>query len=93
MQTILSSYELNSHRRGLALELAHADDRQLLDIGLVRAADGSLRLAEDPSQPAGPDLPQRSWSAVSAAAAGLFRWLRGLPLRGAHWHPHFFLRE
>jgi hypothetical protein len=92
LQTFLSSYELNSHRSGLAPELAHADDRQLLDIGLVRAADGSLRRAEDPSQPAGPGLPRRSWSAVSAAA-GLFRWLRGLPLRGAHWHPHFFLRE
>ena len=90
MQTILTSFDLN---RSLSLELAHADDRQLLDIGLVRGADGSLRLAEDPSQPVGPDLPRRTWAAVSSALSGLFRWVRSLPLRSPNWHPHFFLRE
>ncbi|HEY4164667.1 MAG TPA: hypothetical protein VGM59_16490 [Dongiaceae bacterium] len=35
----------------LARELADRDARLLLDIGLVRAEDGSLHLAEDPSQP------------------------------------------
>ena len=93
MQTILSSYDLNVRRRGLALELSHADDRQLLDIGLVRAADGSLRLAEDPSQSVGPDLPEQAWRAVSAPFRGLCRWFRSLPWRSANWHPHFFLRE
>jgi len=93
MQTILSQFDLKAHNRSLNLELAHADDRQLLDIGLVRGADGSLRLAEDPSQRVGPDLPRRSWAAVAAALSGLFRWLRSLPLRSPNWHPHFFLRE
>jgi hypothetical protein len=89
MQTILSSFAVNSPDRTLVRELSHADARQLLDIGLVRAEDGSLRLAEDPSQPVGPQLPEQAWTAVSA----LFRWLRGLPLRSPNGHPHFFLRE
>jgi len=93
MQTILTSLDVQAHRGTLVRELSHADARQLLDIGLVRAADGSLRLAEDPAQPIGPDLPQRSWKAVSGALSGLFRWLRRLPLRSPDWHPHFFLRE
>jgi hypothetical protein len=89
MQTILTSLDLDINRRSLSLELAHADARQLLDIGLVRAADGSLRLAEDPSQSVGPGLKRRSWEALT----GLFRWLRNLPWRSQNWHPHFFLRE
>ena len=35
--------------RALVRELGEHDDRQLMDIGLVRAGDGSLRLADDPS--------------------------------------------
>ena len=93
MQTILSSFTVNSPDRTLVRELSHADARQLLDIGLVRAADGSLRLAEDPSQPVGLELPEQAWKAVSAPIRGLYRWLRGLPLRSPNWHPHFFLRE
>jgi hypothetical protein len=89
MQAILTNLEIERERRGLSRELAHADSRQLLDIGLVRAADGSLRLAEDPSQPVGPG-PRRQ---PRRALSGLFRWLRGLPLRSQNWHPHFFLRE
>ena len=89
MQTFLTSSDLDLNRRSLSLELSHADSRQLLDIGLVRAADGSLRLAEDPSQAVGPGLPRRSWEAL----AELFRWFRSLPLRSPNWHPHFFLRE
>jgi hypothetical protein len=93
MQTNFTSFDLESHRRGLSLELAGADARQLLDIGLVRGADGSLRLAEDPSQAVGPDRSQRLLQAVLAPVTGLFHWLRSLPLRGQNWHPHFFLRE
>ena len=89
MQTFLTSTDLDINRRSLSLELAHADARQLLDIGLVRAADGSLRLAEDPSQAVGPGLPRQSWEAL----AGLFHWLRSMPLRSQNWYPHFFLRE
>ena len=93
MQTILNSFDLNAGGRTLRRELARVDDRQLLDIGLVRAADGSLRLAEDPSQPIGPDRQQSRLRAFLGALAGLFRWVRGLPLRNPDWHPHFFLRE
>ncbi|GAB2179075.1 hypothetical protein [Dongia sp. agr-C8] len=93
MQTLLTPFDLRSYNRTLDLELAHADARQLLDIGLVRAADGSLRLAEDPSQPVGPGRAQRAGRAVFEALAGFFRWLRSLPLRSPNWHPHFFLRE
>ena len=93
MRTILSSFDLDAQRRSLVQELAGVDDRQLLDIGLVRAADGSLRLAEDPSRSVGADLPRRRLKGFLAALAGLFRWFRSLPLRSPNWHPHFFLRE
>jgi hypothetical protein len=93
MQTILTQFDLKAHNRSLALELAQVDDRQLLDIGLVRGADGSLRLAADPGQAIGPDLPRRTGKALFAALTGTFRWLRSLPLRSPDWHPHFFLRE
>ena len=93
MRAILSSFELDAQRRTLVQELAGVDDRQLLDIGLVRAADGSLHLAEDPSQPVCPDLPRQRLKALFGAAAGVFHWLRSLPLRNPEWRPHFFLRE
>jgi hypothetical protein len=93
MQTILTQFDLKAHNRSLNLELARVDDRQLLDIGLVRGADGTLRLAADPAQRVGPDLPRRSGRALVAALRGTFRWLRSLPLRSPNWHPHFFLRE
>jgi hypothetical protein len=46
--------------QSLTRELADRDDRQLLDMGVVRAADGSLRLAADPSLPATPAAPLRT---------------------------------
>jgi hypothetical protein len=93
MQTNLSRFDLDTHRRSLSLELAGVDDRQLLDIGLVRAADGSLRLAEDPSQQVAPDPLQRRFQALLSGVVGLLRWFRSLPLRSPEWRPHFFLRE
>ena len=93
MQTIFTSFDHDASRRTLVLELAHCDDRQLLDIGLVRAADGSLRLAEDPSQPVGPDRPRQRLKGFLEGLAGLWRWFRSLPLRSPGWHPHPFLRE
>ena len=93
MQSILTQFDLKAHNRSLTLELAHADDRLLLDIGLVRGADGSLRLASDPAERVGPDLPRRAGRALFEALSGTFRWLRSLPLRSPDWHPHFFLRE
>jgi hypothetical protein len=38
--------------RALVRELGDHDEYQLMDIGLVRAGDGSLRLADDPSMDA-----------------------------------------
>jgi hypothetical protein len=93
MQTIISSFELDATRRSLVRELSGVDDRQLLDMGLVRAADGSLWLAEDPSVQVAPELLQRRFRAFLDGFVGLFRWFRGLPLKGADWRPHFFLRE
>ncbi|HVT50923.1 MAG TPA: hypothetical protein VHE77_05120 [Dongiaceae bacterium] len=50
MQTILTGFAA----RSLTRELADRDAHQLRDIGLVRAADGSLRLLNDPSVEAVP---------------------------------------
>jgi hypothetical protein len=52
MQTILTGLWTRSLKR----ELADVDARQLLDIGLVRAEDGSLRMAHDPSVAAVPPV-------------------------------------
>jgi len=93
MQTILAQFHLDAHSPSLSQELSGVDQRQLLDIGLVRAADGSLRLSEDPAQPIAHDLPQQHLKAFFEALTGAFRWTRGLPLRSPNWHPHFFLRE
>lgn len=92
MQTFLNGFQPLSHF-GLYHALADRDARLLLDIGLVRAEDGSLRRAEDPSQPVGPDLPRRRFKAFLEALGGLWRWFRSLPLRSPGWHPHPFLRE
>jgi hypothetical protein len=93
MQTILSSFELDATRRTLVGELAGVDDRQLLDIGLVRAADGSLRLAEDPAVQVAPEPVERRLRGGWEGLVGLYRWFRRLPLKSQNWHPHFFLRE
>ena len=93
MQTILSSFEIDATRRSLVRELSDVDDRQLLDMGLVRAADGSLRLAEDPSVQVAPDPLLRRSKAFLDGLVGLFRWFRRLPLKSDNWRPHFFLRE
>jgi len=50
--------------RSLNDDLAHRDAHQLRDIGLVRAADGTLRLFEDPSVEAVPS-PRRAKSTGS----------------------------
>jgi hypothetical protein len=93
MQAILSSFELDATRRSLVRELSDVDDRQLLDIGLVRAADGSLWLAEDPTRQVAPEPLQRRFIAFLDGVTGLYRWIRRLPLKSSHWRPHFFLRE
>ena len=61
MQTILTGFAA----RALAQDLADHDAHQLRDIGLTRAADGSLRLLDDPSVHAVPPArsvkSRRSW--------------------------------
>lgn len=93
MRPIVSSFELYTQRRDLTRALADVDDRQLLDMGLVRAADGALCLAEDPSRQVAPEPVERRLRAFWRGLAGLARWVRGLPLRSPDWRPHFFLRE
>lgn len=93
MRPIVGSFELYTHRRDLTRELADVDDRQLLDIGLVRAADGALCLAEDPSHQVAPAPLQRHLWAFWRSLVGLVRWIRGLPLKSPDWRPQFFLRE
>ena len=58
--------------RSLERELVGVDARQLLDIGLVRAEDGSLRVADDPSVLAVP--PARRLE----VALGLVSWVKSL---------------
>ncbi|MDQ7248148.1 hypothetical protein [Dongia sedimenti] len=89
----ISSFELYSNRRALTLELAEVDARQLLDMGLVRAADGSLRLAEDPSRQVAPEPLQRRLWALWRSLVGFVRWVRGLPLKSPDWRPQFIPRE
>jgi hypothetical protein len=56
----------------LADALSDRDARLLLDIGLVRGEDGSLRLAEDPSQTVSPPSRRHvQWRVV----ARLFEWV------------------
>ncbi len=93
MQAILSSFELDATRRSLVRELSGVDDRQLRDMGLIRAADGALWLAEDPSVQVAPEPLQRRLGAFLGGVAGLYRWFRGLPLKSPDWRPNFFLRE
>ena len=93
MRAILSSFELDSQRRTLVRELDGVDDRQLLDMGLVRGADGALHSAADPAQAIGRALPRRRVEALLEGLAGLWSWLRSLQFRNPDWRAHFFLRE
>jgi len=74
---------------GLSRELAGVDARQLLDMGLVRAADGSLRLAEDPARVVAADPLARRWRGFTARLAGAFRRRFG----GANQCAHLARRE
>jgi Domain of unknown function (DUF1127) len=67
----------------LVRELADHDDHQLLDIGLVRAADGSLRLAADPAQPAAPAVEERRFTALSGIVRGLIQAVRAVPFHSS----------
>jgi hypothetical protein len=71
---------------GMARELADRDAHMLLDIGLVRSADGSLRLAEDPSQKvrATPRSGHRILAALTAAVRSMRSRLRPRHRRAVH---------
>jgi len=70
MQTILTGFATHS----LTRDLAEHDAHQLRDIGLCRAADGSLRLLDDPTVYAAP--PARR---VKQARSWLRSWLGFAP--------------
>jgi hypothetical protein len=65
--------------RSLVRELAEHDDRQLLDIGLVRGEDGSLRLATDPALPAGYAVAEQPFSSVMGTIRAILREVRAVP--------------
>jgi hypothetical protein len=67
MQTILTGFAA----RSLTRDLPDVDAHQLRDMGLFRAADGSLRLLDDPTVEAVPPA-RRLKSGVSWGA-----WLAG----------------
>ena len=74
MQTILTTFAA----RPLTRELADHDAHQLRDIGVSRAADGTLRLLDDPNTLAVP--PARSIKQGASWARFLLGFLR--PSRG-----------
>lgn len=65
--------------RSLVRELAEHDDRQLLDIGLVRGEDGSLRLATDPALPAGYAVADQPFAGVMGTIRAILREVRAVP--------------
>jgi hypothetical protein len=74
--------------RALVRELGDHDDRQLMDIGLVRAGDGSLRQAEDPSRDAlsteaSIDVVAHPLAALSETLRGLLRAARAVPFHSS----------
>lgn len=74
MQMILTGFAA----RSLTHELAEQDARQLRDIGLCRALDGSLRLLDDPTLYAAPPVRR-----VKQARSWLRSWLGFMhPSRG-----------
>ena len=84
--------------RALVRELADHDDHQLLDIGLIRAADGSLRQVEDPSQDAlateaSHDVAPHSLAALSEALRSLLRSAHAVPFHSSASGPVILTQE
>ena len=84
-------YMLKVQSSPLARKLADRDDRQLLDMGLIRAADGSLRRADDPTLLAVPE--KRPLQATFGMLARVWNFLRALPLQSHGTVPSFVHRE
>lgn len=81
------------NNRSLVRELADHDDRQLMDIGLVRDADGSLRLAADPSLPAGHAVAELPFSGVMASIRAILREVRAVPFHTSASGPVILTQE
>ena len=79
--------------RAYLVKLRGVDDRQLLDMGLVRAADGSLWLAEDPSRPVVPDPLQRRAGALWRGVAGFWHRFVARPSKGENGRLRLSQRE
>jgi len=67
------------NNRSLVRELADHDDRQLLDIGLVRGEDGTLRLAADPALPASYAVADQPFARVMGYIRAILREVRAVP--------------
>jgi hypothetical protein len=84
--------------RALVRELGDHDDRQLMDIGLVRAGDGSLRRADDPSldafstKVAGPVI-GHPLAALSETLRTLVRAARAVPFHSSASGPVILTEE
>jgi hypothetical protein len=62
--------------QSLIRELADHDAHRLLDIGVVRAEDGSLRVAADPALSATPVVAPRASVGLGETMRGFFREIR-----------------
>jgi hypothetical protein len=79
--------------RSLVRELAEHDDRQLLDIGLVRGEDGSLRLAADPALPAGYAIAEQPFTSVMGTIRAILREVRAVPFHTSASGPVILTRD
>jgi hypothetical protein len=83
--------------RALVRELGDHDDRQLMDIGLVRAGDGSLRLADDPSMDALTKVDRpfvgHPLAALSETLRSLIRAARAVPFHSSASGPVILTEE
>ena len=79
--------------RSLVRELADHDDRQLMDIGLVRGGDGTLRLAVDPALPAGHAVADQPYTGVMATIRAILREVRAVPFHTSASGPVILTQE
>jgi hypothetical protein len=81
------------NNRSLVRELVDHDDRQLMDIGLVRGEDGSLRLAADPALAAGYAVAEQPFSGLTATIRAILREVRAVPFHTSASGPVILTQE
>jgi hypothetical protein len=81
------------NNRTLVRELADHDNHQLMDIGLVRGEDGTLRLATDPTLPAGYTVADQPFSGVMATVRAILREVRAVPFHTSASGPVILTQE